>query len=44
LTGFPDTVKEAEILEEFKGGLNAFVHISLPDEVLVDIEQNKWAC
>ena len=32
------------MLEEYKGGINAFVHISLPDDVLVDIEENKWAC
>lgn len=32
------------MLEEYRGGLNAFVHISLPDEVLVDIEETKIVC
>ena len=32
------------MLEEFKGGMNAFVHLSLPDEVLVDIEETKMIC
>ena len=31
-------------MEEFKGGLNAFVHVSLPDEILVDIEESKLSC
>jgi hypothetical protein len=24
--------------------MNAFVHLSLPDEILVDIEENKLTC
>jgi len=32
------------MLEEFKGGMNAFVHWSLPDDILVDIEENRHAC
>ena len=32
------------MLEEFKGGMNAFVHISLPDDLLIDIEENKLVC
>ena len=31
-------------MEEYKGGLNAFVHISLPDEVLMHIEQVRYQC
>ena len=31
-------------MEEYKGGINAFVHLSLPDEILVDIEENKMKC
>ena len=31
-------------MEEYRGGLNAFVHISLPDEILFDIEQTKHKC
>ena len=44
LTDCPGTVYEAQVLEEFKGGLNAFVHLNLPAEVLVDIEENKCKC
>ncbi len=44
LTNFPTDANEAESLESFKGGLNAFVHISLPDYILVDIEENKLTC
>ena len=32
------------MLEEFRGGINAVVHLSLPDHVLLDIEQSKLAC
>jgi hypothetical protein len=31
-------------LETFRGGVNAFVHVSLPDDILVDIEENKHVC
>ena len=41
LTDFPHNVAEAETLETYRGGLNAFVHVSLPDDILVDIEENK---
>ena len=44
LTDFPSNVPEAELLEEYRGGMNAFVHVSLPDEVLIDIEENKHVC
>lgn len=44
LTDFPNNVAEAELLEEYKGGMNAFVHISLPDDILIDIEENKHVC
>ena len=44
LTDFPTNVAEAEQLETFRGGLNAFVHVSLPDDILVDIEENKLSC
>jgi len=44
LTHFPSSVKEAEMLEEYKGGISAFVHLSLPDEILLDIENNKLVC
>ena len=41
---FPKHAVEAELLEEYRGGLNAFVHVSLPDEILVDIEETKVVC
>lgn len=44
LTDFPSNVAQAELLEEYKGGLNAFVHLTLPDEILVDIEEAKHRC
>lgn len=44
LTDFPKNVAQAELLEEYKGGMNAFVNISMPDEVLVDIEASKVDC
>lgn len=44
LTDFPNNVPEAETMETFRGGVNAFVHVSLPDDILVDIEENKTQC
>lgn len=44
LLGFPENSAQAEELESFRGGLNAFVHVSLPDDVLVDIEESKLEC
>lgn len=44
LIDFPYEPEEAELLEEYRGGLNAFVHVSLPDEILVDIEETKVVC
>jgi len=44
LLNFPNDKSEAEVLESYKGGLNAFVHVSLPDDILVDIEENKLIC
>ena len=44
LTDFPNSLAEAEVLEQYKGGMNAFVHLSLPDDILVDIEENKVSC
>lgn len=32
------------MMETFRGGLNAFIHVSLPDDILVDIEENKLTC
>lgn len=44
LTDFPNHVQEAELLEEFRGGMNSFVHLSLPDDVMVQIEENRLTC
>ena len=44
LTDFPNSVSEAEVLETFKNGISSFVHLSLPDEVLVDLEESKFVC
>lgn len=44
LTDFPRYRAQAEQLEEYKGGMNAFVHLTLPDEILVDIEESKCKC
>ena len=44
LNDFPNNVDQALMLEDYKGGLNAFVHISLPAEVLVEIEEAKIKC
>ena len=32
------------MLEQFRGGMNAIVHLNFPDEILVDIEENKQNC
>ena len=44
LTDFPKDVRDAEILEEYRGGVNSFVHLSLPDDVQVAIEETKISC
>ena len=44
LADFPRSVPEAELLEEFRGGVNSFVHVSLPDDVMVAIEETKVRC
>ena len=44
LSDFPKSLADAEELEEFKGGLNAFVHFTLPLEVLVNIEEVRHVC
>ena len=44
LTDFPNGLAEAEMLEEYRGGMNSFVHLSVPDEVAINIEENKLEC
>ena len=41
LTDFPRIVQEAEMLEEYRGGVNAFVHLDLPEEIQVAVEEAK---
>lgn len=44
MTDYPNDVSSAELMEEYKGGLNAFVHLSLPDTVLLHIETIRHHC
>ena len=44
MVDYPSTLAHAHMFEEYKGGLNAFVHLSLPNEILVDIEGTKIIC
>ena len=44
LTDFPRNLPEAEMLEEYRGGMNSFVHISLPDDIMVAVEESKLQC
>ena len=44
LMNYPTNRAEAELMEEYKGGMNAFVHLTMPDEILVEIEENKLKC
>jgi hypothetical protein len=44
LADFPTLLSDAEMLEEFRGGLNAFVHLSVPEGVSAAIEKTKITC
>ena len=44
LVDYPRNTAEAELLEEYRGGMNSFVHLSLPDDIMVAIEENKIEC
>ena len=44
MTDFPQDLAEAEQLEEFRGGLNAYVHMNLPVETLLKIEAVRSRC
>lgn len=44
LLNYPGSRAEAELMEEYKGGMNSFIHLSMPDEILVEIEENKVKC
>ena len=44
MTDFPRFQAEAEMLEEYRGGMNSFVHLSLPDDIMLAIEETKLTC
>lgn len=44
LNDFPNSVADAESLEELGGGMNAFVHINMPELFLAQIESAKYEC
>ena len=44
LTDFPRIVQEAELLEQYRGGMNAFVHLNMPEEIQVAVEEAKHQC
>ena len=44
LLDFPSNLFEVEMLEEFRGGMNAFVHLRIDKDVSSAIQQTKFAC
>eukprot|EP00352_Strombidinopsis_acuminata_P007515 CAMPEP_0176378028 /NCGR_PEP_ID=MMETSP0126-20121128/29322_1 /TAXON_ID=141414 ORGANISM="Strombidinopsis acuminatum, Strain SPMC142" /NCGR_SAMPLE_ID=MMETSP0126 /ASSEMBLY_ACC=CAM_ASM_000229 /LENGTH=181 /DNA_ID=CAMNT_0017740143 /DNA_START=118 /DNA_END=663 /DNA_ORIENTATION=- len=44
LMDFPQTINHATMLEEYKGGMNAFVHVDVDDKTLLDINANRVVC
>ncbi len=44
LNDFPNSVADAESLEELNGGMNAFVHINMPELFLAQVESAKYEC
>ena len=44
LNDFPSSVADAESLEEMDGGINAFLHINMPELFLAQLESNKYQC
>mmetsp|Transcript_24824 Transcript_24824/g.17530 ORF Transcript_24824/g.17530 Transcript_24824/m.17530 type:complete len:124 (+) Transcript_24824:267-638(+) len=44
LVDYPQTVEHAALLEEYKGGMNSFVHVGVEDKVLLDIDANRVVC
>ena len=44
LDDFPKNLKQAESLEEMDGGMNAFVHVSMPERFLAKMEEVKHKC
>lgn len=44
LNGFPYSIADAESLEEMDGGMNAFLHITMPEVFLAQMESSKYQC
>ena len=44
LDDFPQNLQQAESLEELNGGMNAFVHVSMPERFLAKMEEVKYKC
>ena len=44
LNNFPNSIVDAESLEEIDGGMNSFVHLSMPDKFLAQMESTKYQC
>ena len=44
LVDFPKNIAEAELLEEYQGGMNAFIHIEMPEKYGRMIESKKTTC
>ena len=44
INDYPSDLRSAEVMEEYKGGLNAFVHLNLPDHVLQLVEHSRLQC
>ena len=44
MTDFPSSVGQAEMMEEFKGGLNAFIHLSMDDWAVRQLYECRYKC
>ena len=44
INDFPKTVADAESLEELSGGMNAFLHLNMPEVFLAQVESAKYKC
>ena len=44
LNDFPNSVADAESLEEMHGGMNAFLHLNMPEVFLAQLESTKYEC
>ena len=44
LSDFPNSIPDAESLEEMDGGMNAFLHVNMPELLLAQMESVKYQC